>query len=291
MRQPADHVWTDDEGDRERGQRGEDRAQRQVAEDVEAGIELRGPLGEVAEHQCAPPWFVVPCGAERGRDPLQPIDSRSLDEDGHALVAARVRRPRPARLRRRTSSRPGRRTPPHAASPAPPRAGVQRRSRARTRRSRRAAARTAAPSSAISPSTSQCSPGIAASELQAGAHRAGVRVVGVVDEPRASERGLQLQASRDRLHGAQALLDVVESRAGRMRGRGRCERVHHVVLAGQVEHDLSLAERAFELELGDEPILQPAATSASVARKSAGSRIPKVICRPAPRASPRHRSA
>ena len=140
LRQPADHVWTDDEGDRERGQCGEDRAQRQVAKTL-AGMELRGPLGEIPEHQCAPPWLVVPLGAERRRDPLQPIDSRSLDEDGHALSPGSGGRDQlvcvgePARagaegLHRMPRLRPHREQ-------------AQRRSPARTPRSRRAAARIA----------------------------------------------------------------------------------------------------------------------------------------------------
>ena len=49
-RQPRDHLRADDQRERERGDRREDRAERQVREDVEARVPGRELLCEPVEH-------------------------------------------------------------------------------------------------------------------------------------------------------------------------------------------------------------------------------------------------
>jgi len=59
--------------------------------------------------------------------------------------------------------------------------------------------------------------------LDACAHRARIRVIGVVNEPGAAQRALELQASRHRAHDGEARDNVLESRTGSGR-RGRWRR-------------------------------------------------------------------
>ena len=78
---------------------------------------------------------------------------------------------------------------------------------------------------------------------QAHSQRAGVGVVGVVDQACATQRLLDLEPSRDRPHRLQAALHGVESRTGRHRGCRGGERIHDVVLAREAQLDRPRARR------------------------------------------------
>ena len=76
------------------------------------------------------------------------------------------------------------------------------------------------------------------------AHGARVRVVGIVNDPGAAERLLELQPPGDRAHGAEARDDVFELRAGRRRRRGSRESVRNVMTATHMKRDGRFAERS-----------------------------------------------
>src|SRR5579885_2098548 len=65
--------------------------------------------------------------------------------------------------------------------------------------------------------------------VDAGANRAWVGFVGVVDQPRAAARSLQLQTPLYGAHRSKAGAHVLEARAGGHRRRGGGERVRDVV--------------------------------------------------------------
>ena len=80
---------------------------------------------------------------------------------------------------------------------------------------------------------------------QADAQRAGIGVVGVVDEPRTAQRLLHFESTGHGPHRREAALHGVQARAGGQRRRRRGERIHDVVLAGERELDAALPRQAW----------------------------------------------
>src|SRR6185503_7322809 len=70
----ADHVGTEDQRHRERGEAGEHRAQRDVVEHVEEAKVLGEPLRKLEQHQCPPSAVPVSAATTRSifmkREPL-----------------------------------------------------------------------------------------------------------------------------------------------------------------------------------------------------------------------------
>ena len=124
--------------------------------------------------------------------------------------------------------------------------------------------------------------------LDARLHRAGVRVVGVVDDPGTTGRGFQLQSARNRAHCGKARAHVVQRRAGRRGRRGGAQRVQHIVLARQAQLDRHRALRRHAARARDEA----AGIDDGVRflrRESAASQCRRWTMRA--RVMPRHRSA
>ena len=91
-----------------------------------------------------------------------------------------------------------------------------------------------------------------AHDLEAGAHRAGIGIVGIVDDPAVARAGLELQAARHRTKIREAERDFIEGcacRGGRCR---RAERVADIVRTARLERDRALPERALEQKARDE---------------------------------------
>ena len=98
-----------------------------------------------------------------------------------------------------------------------------------------------------------------AEHVDAGAHRARIRVVGIVDQPGAARSRLELQATRHGAHVLEAGDDRRQPDAGGMGRGGGAERVQHVVAAREPEPHARLLTRQRERELGDEGIAFDAA--------------------------------
>ncbi len=85
-------------------------------------------------------------------------------------------------------------------------------------------------------------------DLEPGAHRTRIGVVGVIDDPTVSHSGFELQAACDRPKAREAKRDFPEGRAG---GAGRCgggQRIADVVRAARFERDRALPERTLQRE-------------------------------------------
>src|SRR5205814_3532013 len=84
-RQLADHVWPEDQRERERRKAGEHGAQRDVVEDVEYPYLFRQPLRDLEKHSVTP---LVAAAGQRSHHPLHLHEARTLDKDRPATHVA-----------------------------------------------------------------------------------------------------------------------------------------------------------------------------------------------------------
>ena len=179
----------------------------------------------------------LPALQQRCDDALHLHEARALDQHRRCTPArcpARRSAPRTSSKCRAARRRPA----PHACT-ARRRATARRcRARAHRRRPRRGTPGRCAPTSPMSPSTSQRGPGSVGQQVDRGAHRVGVGVVAVVDQrdARPSQRD-SLTCERP-FTGAKASRPraiASSGAAGGQRAGRRGQRVPHVVLAGDAQ--------------------------------------------------------